>query len=578
MLKNLVIRDFAIIDALDLDLMPGMTVLTGETGAGKSIIIDALHLVLGGRANTDVIRTGSDTAEVTATFGLMDAELRARVETGLRSQDIPLDDDELLIRRIISRSGRSKVYVNGALITVAVLQDLAGGLVDITGQHEHVWLLQPDTQLELLDAYAGLGELRVQLAAQYDVTRKVNEELKGLRQNEQEQLAREDFLRFQVGELKDLNPVLGEEAGLNAQRKKLANGERLKIALAQAEETLYSGEHAAVEMVGAVRDSLRALSDVDEGMGPLASALADAQAIIEDVSRSLHKQVQRVAVDPERLAEMEERLERYHRTSRKHACTADGLVAKLDELSRELHTITHRDEVGKGLEKQLADHKRQLLAMCTELSDGRRKAALKLAKATLEELAGLGMERAGLQIAIDPLPMRQDASDVSVEMNEGPPRRVGPRGMDRVEFRISANPGEEMRALAKVASGGELSRVMLALKRVLASRDPVPVYIFDEVDAGVSGSVGESIGTKIRGVSRERQAMCVTHLPQIAAQAEHHLMVEKVVQNGRTATRVRALNGDDRVEELARMLGGRVITDATRANARDLLQQAGAAA
>lgn len=573
MLKHLVIKDFAIIDQLELDFAPGMTVLTGETGAGKSIVIDALHLVLGGRAVTEVIRTGSDTAEVVATFSLADAWLRQRMEPRLKEQDIGVEEDEMLVRRIVSRSGRNKIYVNGTLVTAAVLQQLTAGLVDLTGQHEHVWLLQPDTQLELLDVFGSLVPLRTQVGVEYERTREISDELKRLKQGENETLAKEDYLRYQVGELKDLSPQPGEEEKLQAQRKRLANGERLRVSVTHAEESLYSGEHAAVELVAAVKDSLAAFQDVDEAIAPMVRNLVDAQAVLDDVSRSLQKLANKIQVDPEKLAAVEDRLEKIKRACRKHGCTADQLVQKHQELEKELSAISHRDERSKQLDKQLGEARKKLGDLAGELSDKRRKAALKLAHATIEELSTLGMERASIQVAVDPLPTKAETSDVSVDMTDGPPRKVNSKGMDRVEVRISANPGEEMRPMSKVASGGELSRVLLAFKRVLAQKDPVPVYVFDEVDAGVGGAVGEAIGIKIRGVSAMRQALCVTHLAQIAAHADHHFVVEKVVTDGRTTSTVKRLASDQRVEELARMLGGLTITEATRTHAKDLLKQ-----
>ncbi|MEW5853512.1 MAG: DNA repair protein RecN [Myxococcota bacterium] len=574
MLKQLCIKDFAIIDRLDLDLAPGMTAITGETGAGKSILIGALNLVLGGRAVTDVIRNGSDTAEVSATVQVGEGEIYERVIGRLKEQDITVEDGEILIRRIISRSGRNKIYVNGTLVTAAVLAQLTEGLVDITGQHEHVWLLQTDTQQDLLDSFGGLQALRHEVQTQFEKTREIHEELRRLKQGEQELIAREDYLRFVVKELKDLSAQPGEEQKLLGDRKKLANAERLRVAAAHAEESLYSGEHAAVEIVGAVKDSLNQLSDADETIAPLARSLADAQAIIEDVSRSLQKFGARLNVDPEKLSNVEERLESLRRIARKHGCLPDALPGKAADLEKELSSITHRDERTKQLDKDLAAAKKRLAELCVDLSEKRKKVGIRLAHAALEELSTLGMERASLQIAVEPLPTRGEAGDLFLEMPEGPPRRVGARGVDRVEFRIAPNPGEDMKPLAKIASGGELSRVLLALKRVVAQKDPVPVYVFDEVDAGVGGAMGEAIGIKIRGVSVLRQALCVTHLAQIAAQADHHLVVEKLVDDGRTISRVRKLGQQERVEELARMLGGITITDATRTHAKDMLRYA----
>jgi DNA repair protein RecN (Recombination protein N) len=576
-LKQLFIKDFAIIDRLDLDLAPGMTALTGETGAGKSIVIGALHLVLGGRASTDVIRAGSDTAEVSATFRFEDPGVRERVSARLREQDIPLDDDELLVRRIVSRSGRNKIYVNGTLVTAAVLSALTGDLVDITGQHEHVWLLQPETQLELLDAFGGLGPQVAEVQAQYEHAREIHDEIRRMRQGEQEVLAREDYLSFQVRELREAGPLPGEEQQLAKDRKRLAGAERLRLAVASAEETLYSGEHAAVELLGGVKDSLSQLADIDDGLGPLARSLAEAQTVVEDVSRSLQRLLSRVQVDPEKLAVMDDRLELIRRLARKHGCVPDGLPGKLADLELELEGITHRDEKLRQLEKDLAVAKGALTALCVDLSDKRKKGALRMAHATLEEVATLGMEQASLQFAVEPLPARGETADLFLEPPDGPPRRVSARGMDRVEMRICANPGEEMKPLSRIASGGELSRLLLAIKRVMAQRDPVPVYVFDEVDAGVGGAMGEAIGLKIRGVSQMRQALCVTHLPQIAAHADHHFVVEKEVEGGRTVSRVRRLGNQERAEELARMLGGLAITDATRAHAREMLKAARAA-
>jgi DNA repair protein RecN (Recombination protein N) len=577
MLKHLFIKDFAIINQLDLDFSPGMTVLTGETGAGKSMVVGALNLVLGGRAQVDVIRFGCESAEVAATFVLREGSTRDRVVESLREQDIPLEDDALLVRRVVSMSGRSKAFANGVPITVAVLSNIARGLVDITGQHEHVWLMRPDTQLELLDAFASLMPLRADVRASYRDARALENELKALEQKEQKSLAQEDFLRFQIQELRDLNAVPGEETRLLVDRKRLANVEKLRAAVAMGEEALYGGEQAVVEVLSRVGHGLRAAQDADQALAEMLPQVEEAQTLVEEVSRRMARFLARLEADPARLAELDERLEKLRRACRKHACPADGLTGKLAELEAELSAMSkHQERLSEVI--AMADRAKQELGRLSEgLSVKRRAAAARLAGVTLAGLAPLGLAGAQLAVAVEPWTSPDDEDALTFETAAGP-RRITARGMDRVEFRFSANHGEAVRPLSKVASGGELSRLLLALKRALAAKDPVPVYVFDEVDVGMGGAVAEAVGGQIRAVSGHCQALCITHLPQIAAQADHHWIVEKGIEAGRTVSRLRNLGSAERVEELARMLGGKTISDATRRHARDMLRGARSAA
>ncbi len=562
MLSSLTIRDFAIIDRVTLELGPGLTVITGETGAGKSILISALNLVLGGRATTDVIRAGAEAATVEAVFDPGEApELTARLADAGVALDGPL-----IVRRVLARNGRHRVYLNDTAVTLGTLAQVAGGLVDISGQHEHYSLLRTEFHLDLLDRMAGLGGLRAEVAAAYEAQAEVEAALTALLEAQRQKGERLEVLRFQRRELTaaELKDPLEDDA-LEGERKLLRNAEKLRTMSKHAESALYADDGAAVERLGRAARSIRELAEVDPTLAPVAQDLDTAAALAEEAARTLGAYARRVQADPERLEAVEARLALLSKLRRKYGATLAEVIARRDALEAELSTLENADEAIAQLEKARARAATATAKVARKLTKARREAGEKLSGAIQGELADLGMGRAVIQVRVEPL-----GRGAGLEADD---LHVTARGADKVEILLSANPGEPPQSLAKIASGGELSRFMLAVKRVIADRDSVGTYIFDEVDTGVGGPTAEAIGRKLRSVSAQRQALCITHLPQIAAMGDAHLRVEKRIEGDRTFSQVVTLEDDARTEELARMVGGATVTETTRALARELLSR-----
>lgn len=561
MLQALSISDFAIIDRLELEFGPGLTVITGETGAGKSMLIGALSLVLGDRARGDVVRTDCPRAQVQALFSLAGApEVRARlIEAGLDA------GDELVVRRVVARSGRHRVYINGALATVNTLSHVTQGLVDISGQHQHYSLMRADQHLALLDRIAGLATLSEAVAEAYREVAAIDARISDIRRRQRDQAEREDFLQFQLQELTDAQlDDPDEEDALQHEASRLRNVETLRGSAESAEAALYSDRGAASERIGQAIKAVGALVRLDDTLQPVLEDLESAAAIVEDAARTLGDYAHDLDAEPSRLDEVESRLALFGRLRRKYGESLVEVIARRDALAAELAELTGADDTLESLAELRRTAGVKLRAAAETLSAARRVGGGELADAVCAELADLGMGDARLTVELRPL-----TGGVAVEG-----RFFGPNGAERVEFLLSANRGEHPQPLGRIASGGELSRLMLAFKRVSAERDPVPTYIFDEVDAGVGGPTAEAIGRKLQTVGTRRQALCVTHLPQIAAMGQQHFHVSKEVVDGRTRSVVTRLGKRDRVEELARMLGGARITKTTRANARELLAQA----
>ena len=562
MLSSLTIRDFAIIDRVTLELGPGLTVITGETGAGKSILISALNLVLGGRATTDVIRAGAEAATVEAVFDPGEApELTARLADAGVALDGPL-----IVRRVLARNGRHRVYLNDTAVTLGTLAQVAGGLVDISGQHEHYSLLRTEFHLDLLDRMAGLGGLRAEVAAAYEAQAEVEAALTALLEAQRQKGERLEVLRFQRQELTtaELKDPLEDDA-LEGERKLLRNAEKLRTMSKHAESALYADDGAAVERLGRAARSIRELAEVDPTLAPVAQDLDTAAALAEEAARTLGAYARRVQADPERLEAVEARLALLSKLRRKYGATLAEVIARRDTLEAELSTLENADEAIAQLEKARARAATATAKVARKLTKARREAGEKLSGAIQGELADLGMGRAVIQVRVEPL-----GRGAGLEADD---LHVTAQGADKVEILLSANPGEPPQSLAKIASGGELSRFMLAVKRVIADRDSVGTYIFDEVDTGVGGPTAEAIGRKLRSVSAQRQALCITHLPQIAAMGDAHLRVEKRIEGDRTFSQVVTLEDDARTEELARMVGGATVTETTRALARELLSR-----
>jgi DNA repair protein RecN (Recombination protein N) len=574
MLSHLVIKNFAIIEHLEIPFHEGFTALTGETGAGKSIIIDALNLLLGGRASTDVIRTDTDEAVVEAIFE-PSAKKLAQINEMLSEQGID-EGDELLVRRIVSRSGRNKVFINGGLSTVNTLDEVTRGLVDISGQHEHYSLLDEDAHLSLLDGFAEVDALLEEMSAAYGRVASLRRELKSIREGVQERLSRIDFLEFQLDELQKAELEPGEEEELRADLDTLKHAEKITEATHTASYLCYDADESAVEKLAEAVGALRRVSEWAPQLGELAERLDEARISAEEVAREVSHFGGEIDADPNRLDAVVERLEVIKRLKRKHGVAEiEQLIEKQQDMQEELHDLQNAEERGEGLEEELAEAREAALAVAIELSEKRREAAKLLRNRIENELDDLNMANTQLVFSFEPAVLDDvdiDSLDASGdEEDDGPRVRLSADGLDTVRMLISPNLGEEPRPLAKIASGGELSRIMLAIKSVLVERDAVGLYIFDEVDTGIGGQTADIVGDKIARTSRSHQVICITHLPQICSKADHHYLVEKMLTDGRTQSLIRPLDEDERVEEIARMLGGTRVTSKTRDAARELL-------
>lgn len=554
MLTELRITNFAVIEQASLQLTSGFQVLTGETGAGKSILVDAVALLMGGRASGDHIRAGADEAVLEAAWTFPESgPVTERIrQAGL----LGAQETEVIIRRVLSRSGRHRAYLNGNLAPSTLIQSLAGLLIDIHGQHEQQSLLSLQVQLDALDAFGRLGDLRKAYALQFARWREGQRALEEVGRVAAERRDREDLLRFQVRELAEAAVQPGEEETLGNERRRLAHAQRLRELAETAYALLYEGDGAILTSLGAVMQQLRELGDIDGETAEWLS-LADGAAVqLREVAQRLGTYRGALEQDPERLMQVEERLDRLHRLKHKYGADADALAARGRELTRQLEELESSETRSAELEKEVAEAQRSTESLAMQLSERRAKAAAKMEKRIKEELASLRMEQTRFEIQLG----RSAGA-------EG----LGPTGRDRVEFLLSANPGEPLLPLARVASGGELSRIMLAIKSVLAETDGVPVLIFDEVDTGIGGAVATVMGQRLRGLGRYHQVLCLTHLPQIASQADAHFLVEKSVVKKRTVTCVRRLDEAGRREEIARMLAGLAVTKAARQTAAEMI-------
>jgi DNA repair protein RecN (Recombination protein N) len=598
MLTYLRITNFAILDEVELDLGPGMTVLTGETGAGKSLILDAVALLRGGRASLDIIRTGAEEARIEAVFmpppgSPADEALRERlVRRGLPTE--ALAEEGLVVRRVVSRAGsgtKSRIHIAGQLSTAAVLAELVGGLIDLSGQHEHQSLLDVSRHLRLLDRYGVPAELSARMAAAAERLEAASKALVDASLDERARAEREEFLRFQLRELEELDPQPGEDERLRAEQKRLRSVEKLGHAARRGEACLYSGESSVLEQLGVVRRELVELGTLDTELGGFGAQITEAHALLEDVAHGLRRYLDALAADPQRLAEIEDRLHALGRILRKHGPDLQTLLTRRDEMAAELTALTQNEARREAALAQVERARAEAKAVAEELSRARHKGAVRLGKEASAQLAELGMNGAQLLPQLEGrAAQRGDDPSFVFAMPDGSTRRIGATGWDRAELLLRPNPGEDPRPLQRIASGGELSRVMLALRSILGQADRVATCVFDEVDAGIGGATADRVGRAIRRLAHgpdkspdknsdkapafHKQVLCITHLAQLAAFSDDHYRVEKLVQDGRTVTRIRRLDAKERREEIARMLGGARVTQKSRAHAEELLREA----
>jgi DNA repair protein RecN (Recombination protein N) len=541
MLRFLRIRSLAVIEAVEVEFEPGFNVLTGETGAGKSILVEAVGLLLGARASQDLVRTGEPQATIEAIF-------------------VAADDRELVVRREITAQGRSRSFINGALATAAALRDLSARLVELHGQHEHQALLDPLTHLPLLDEFAELEEESVRVASAWAAVRTVREQLERSRMDAREKAARLDLIAFQLGETEKTSPNPGEDEELAATRQVLASAERIQRLCEESYSALYESETAVLAGLGGVWKRVGELAGIDPRFAPYVEARDSIKSQLEDLAYFLRHYADDVDASPARLQEVEDRLALLERLKRKHGPALQDVIDKGAALRRERDLLSGTGERAADLEKELELATTRFLDLARELSRRRRKAAADFAKRLEALLAELAMARTRFELRFN--------------TGELPPERWSERGIDEAEFYVSPNPGEDLRPLARIVSGGELSRVMLALKTLAAGDSPGKTLIFDEVDAGIGGRVADVVGARLRALGERFQVLCITHLPQIAAHASTQFRIEKTVRGNRTVTSMELLDGAGRVDEIGRMIGGASLTEQVRASARELLTNA----
>ncbi len=566
MLRELTIRNLAVLEEAKVAFAAGLNVLTGETGAGKSIVIDALLLVRGARVQADLIRTGAETASVEAVFEVPPTGPVAAV---LDEAGHAPADGQLVIKRELSRSGRHRVFVNDSAATASLLERLGDVLVEIHGQHEHQRLMEPARQLDLLDRFADCEEARLRLGEGWRRWDTARSELARIRDEAREGARKEELYRWELSEIDAVQLRDGEEDELRGERRRLQNAERIYAGLQEVMDLLQEDAQAASARLGRAVSLLRELSRFDPDVGAPIEALEGAQAYVEDAVARARALRDRAVMDPDRLRLVDERLDAISGIKRKYGETAAAVSAYREEIARALDRIERHDAIVEETQAEVARAGEAASRQGRELSETRAEAAPRLERLIQRELRTLGMDHARFRVAF----RRETAG--AADLASGPDGwRLGVRGAESAEFLLSANPGEELKPLAKVVSGGELSRTMLAIKTILAASEDVPSMVFDEVDAGIGGRVADAVGHKLRQTAAGRQVLCVTHLAPIAAYAEHHLLVDKRVAKGATKTTVTALDAGGQVEEIARMLGGERITDASRRHARELLKAA----
>lgn len=550
MLTQLFINNIAVIEKVSLDLYEGFTVLTGETGAGKSIIIDAIHAVLGERTSKELIRSGADTANVTALF----TEVTEQTLQKARDLGVIVEDDSLLISREIKSGGKSLCKVNGMPATVSMLKEIGNGLIDIHGQHETYSLLSEQVHLNYIDSFANTGELLRKYQASFDELKRLQKELAELDTDEQQKQRKIDLLKYQIEEISLANLVVGEQEELTARRDIIRNSEKISTAVAMLRGLLAGDE----EQNGVLSDISVAAHEAEKAaeflpqMTDVVTKLREAQYLVEDIEDLLRDTD--VDFNPEELDSIEARLETIYKLSLKYGENEAAILGFLEQCQKELHTIEFADEERERLGAQYEKEKEKAIALAKDLSNKRKKAAEAFSKRVGGELTFLNMPSVRFMVNTERVPLYVC-------------------GCDKMQFYVSVNKGEEPKPMSKIASGGEISRIMLAIKTVLAEKDTLQTLIFDEIDTGISGEAANKVGSKLKEVSKNSQVLCITHLAQIAALADHHLFIEKQERKGRTYTDVHELSEEERVKELARIIGGNAMTELKLDMAREMLFQ-----
>jgi len=558
MLETISIKNYAIIDDLTIDFGTGMNAMTGETGAGKSIIIDALGLILGERASQALIRKNSTNCAITANF---DISKNKNIRTVLETMGIP-GEDNLVIKRDIFADGKTRCFINGSISTVGMLQTIGETLVDIHGQHEHQSLIKTESQRELLDNYGGLEKRKAEIKNIFEKFTEIKKRLDELKNSEKDRIQKLDLFKYQIKEIEDAKLTGTDEAKLETEYTRLNNAEKLFKHASDVYTLLYESEGAAVEKLGIAKKCLENLAAVDATQNENLKSIISAIENVDGLAENIRGYRDSIEFNPDRLEEIIAQIELVNKLKRKYAPSVKEIMEYAQGIRSQIDFFEKADENIAALEEDLDKTVGELKKKSLELSAQRAAAAKKISKEIERELTELGMPKAKFCVSLEQ------------EKDENGNFIYKSTGIDRIEYKISTNPGEDLKPLKMVASGGEMSRIMLAIKTVLAREDKTPTLIFDEIDAGLSGPMGQVVGRKLKILSKNHQVLCITHLAQLAAFSEAHFHIEKTVAGGKTSTSVTKLNAAEKTAEIARMLGGKNITEITRKHANELLKEA----
>ena len=569
MLRELRISNFAIIDNLTITFSEGLNILSGETGAGKSIVVGALSLMLGGKASTDMIRSAEHEAVVEALF---DSVPEGPLGQKLEGWGIARNE-HLLVKRVVSHAGKSRAYINGGGATLQMLNQLGAELIGISGQHEHQTLLQVDKHIDILDEFGGLGELRDRVSEGYRRLMRIGQRARELEALEGEKVQRSEFLRFQIREIEQASVKQGEEEACREEKKVLTHAQKLMDLAGAAYHSIYTSHDASVERLREALARLKEIVAIDASMATPFAALETAFYQVEEVAHSLQEYLHRIHCDPSRLEALETRLNEIASLKKKYGPSVEEIGRYHDRAQRELEQMESNEAELATLKKEQREGEEKVFALALSLSQQRSQSATCLSDRVMGELESLGMKSALFKVGVG----RGEGAErgTSLEVIPLGDYSLSPKGLDEVEFFFGPNPGEGLKPLARIASGGELSRLVLAIKKIVAGKKSTATLIFDEVDSGIGGAVAEVVGRKLKEIAGWQQTVCITHLAQIASFADQHHSIAKKVKQGRTVTLVRKLDSlKDREEEVARMLGGTTITAKTREHAREMLKTA----
>lgn len=550
MLLNLFIKNYALIESLRLELKPGLNIFTGETGAGKSIIIESLGLILGERASAQVVRKGSQRCFITAEF---DVSRMKKLKKYLDVQGL-FENDTLILRREIDVSGKSRAFVNDIPVSLSALFGVGQYLVDVHGQHEHQSLIRSAEQRNLLDSFGGLDGLRQEVSENYQILRELTAQNESRQMSEQERQRLIDLYSFQINEIESSKLAQGEEEEIEQTLPQMKNAEKLRELSNEAYQLLYGSDGSALENLNKAKKLLENINSLSNSLIETAENLNTATYSIEEAANEIQNFAEKLSADPEKLNELLGRQDLISKLKKKYGRDVSEILSYWDKISKELDALTQFDQNRQELEQKIEKQNSKLLKLCAKLTSLRKEAGTKLGADVEKQLKDLGMKKAEFEILIE-----KDS-------------QVNTHGFDKVEFMFSPNPGEDLKPLKDIASGGEMSRVMLAIKTALANADHVPVLVFDEIDSGIGGPMGQTVGKKLKDLARHNQILCITHLPQIAAFADQHILVEKETKAARTSTNVRILTQLGQLEEIARMLSGEETTLSARQHAQELIE------